>query len=29
MTESRGTKAGRSAARAGGLKIRRSRTTAG
>ncbi|CAJ64331.1 MULTISPECIES: vitamin B12-dependent ribonucleotide reductase [Frankia] len=29
MTESRGTKAGRSAARASGLKIRRSRTTAG
>jgi ribonucleoside-diphosphate reductase alpha chain len=29
MTESRGTKAGKSAARAGGLKIRRSRTTAG
>ncbi|MCM3925793.1 vitamin B12-dependent ribonucleotide reductase, partial [Frankia sp. AiPs1] len=29
MTESRGTKAGRSAARAGGLKIRRSRTTVG
>ncbi|MCK9895701.1 vitamin B12-dependent ribonucleotide reductase [Frankia sp. AgB32] len=29
MTESRGTKAGRSAARTGGLKIRRSRTTAG
>ncbi|WP_261575676.1 vitamin B12-dependent ribonucleotide reductase [Frankia gtarii] len=29
MTESRGTKAGRSATRAGGLKIRRSRTTAG
>ncbi len=29
MTESRGTKAGRSAARTGGLKIRRSRTTVG